>query len=630
MPLEHWWTMNDFLQELKRRKVVRVAAVYAATGFVVLQAAELLAGGLALPGWVFPTVTVLVVLGFPVALVLAWALELTPDGVRVTPPAESEGARSRGTGTTPTLLGRRALVLSALLVAVGIGLGFGAGWFLGPDAGLAAAGAPDLLAPGGPAADNSIAVLPFTDLSQSGDQKWFADGLAEEILSSLVRLPELRVVGRGSSSQFQGDQRADAEIAAALGVSHLLKGSVRRVAEQLRVTAQLLRADDGVQLWSESYDGAAGDLLDVQRDVAEKVAVALDVLMDDERRERMFEAGTRNVAAFEAYLRGREIFQAAHGAAGGSLADANAWFERAMELDPRFGRPALLHADRYAHRVLFGPGDARLDLEHMPVEEALVRLHRSLDLAIRHAPDPLDRVIAELDRELFSPTWHRVPTLVDELRRHVAQTRPSGADNWTTFLLVAIGQAELARDYAEQRVRSDPLNPVLWFNLVVAKIALGDLPGARARVLEARRMAGDHAYLQNAEITVHLLSAEPDAALSLLGASRRHRALDAALRGDSAAVLAYAREIEAAQDWPGYRLLTAYHLLGDVERNRALTRRIDAMPSGHAIFTVHLYGSGGALTFDLADAPNFSARLREAGADPGSFRTMPRSRARQE
>jgi hypothetical protein len=223
-----------------------------------------------------------------------------------------------------------------------------------------------------------------------------------------------------------------------------------------------------------------------------------------------------------------------------------------------------------------------------------------------------------------------VPTLVDELRRHVAETRPSGADNWTTFLLVAIGQAELARDYAEQRVRSDPRNPVLWFNLVVAKIASGDLPGARARVLEARRVAGDHAYLRNAEITIHLMSAEPDAALSLLGASRRQRALDGALRGDSAAVLAYAREIEAAEDWPDYTLLTVYHQLGDLERSRALTRRIDAMPSGHAIFAVQLFVTGGALTFDLADAPNFSARLREAGADPGSFPTMPRSRARQE
>lgn len=620
----------NFLAELRRRKVVRVAAVYAATGFVVIQAAELLAAGLRLPVWVFPTVTVLVVLGFPVALVLAWALDITPEGVRVTPPAEPEGAKSRGTGTAPTLLGRRAFILSALLVAVGIGLGFVAGRFLGGDLGPAAAAAPDLLATGGAPADNSIAVLPFIDLSQSGDQKWFADGLAEEILSSLARLPELRVVGRGSSFQFQGNERPDPEIAAALGVSHLLKGSVRRVAEQLRVTAQLLRADDGVQLWSESYDGAAGDLLDVQRDVAEKVAVALDVLMDDERRERMFAAGTRNVAAFEAYLRGREIFQAAHGAGGGSLAKANAWFERAMELDPRFGRPALLHSDRYAHRVLFGPGDRRLDLEHMPVEDALVRLHHSLDLAIRHAPDPLDRAIAELDREFFSPTWHRLPTLVDELRRHVAETRPSGADNWTTFLLVAIGQAELARDYAEQRVRSDPLDPVVWFNLVLSKVALDDLPGARARLLEARRVAGDHPWFRDAEITIHLLSRDADAALSLLGGPLRHRALEAALRGDSAAVLAYAREIEAAEDWPDYELLTAYHLLGDVERNRALTRRIDAMPSGHAIFVVHLYGSGGALTFDLADAPNFSARLREAGADPGSFRTMPRSRARQE
>jgi tetratricopeptide (TPR) repeat protein len=270
-----------------------------------------------------------------------------------------------------------------------------------------------------------------------------------------------------------------------------------------------------------------------------------------------------------------------------------------------------------------------VELERMSVEEALDRLRRSLDLAIRNAPDPLDRVIAELDREFFSRSWHRMPALVDELRRYVAEARPSGDDNWTTFLLVALGEAELARDFAEHRVRSDPLDPVVWYNLVSAEIATGDLEAARARLGEGRRLAGDHAWLRDAEIMLNLLSGQHDEVLSLLSRSARHRALGPALRGDTATALAHAREIEAAQDWPQVWLLITYNQLGDVQRNRALVRRIDALPSGHAILAVHIYRSGGALTFNLADAPNFSARLREAGADPESFRTMPRSSGRQ-
>jgi TolB-like protein len=611
--------------ELKRRKVFRVAVVYAATAFVLLQAADLLATGLRLPEWAFPFVTVLLILGFPVAVVLGWVLEVTPRGVRrtVASPAHGTPADPDSGARVPSVLGRGTAIVTAALVLVGIGLG--AGWLVRP-----------LPQPAGTAADDgsteaivearSLAVLPFTDLSQSGDHKWFADGLAEEILSSLARLPELRVVGRSSSFLFTADATDDRVIADTLGVAHLVKGSVRRAGEQLRVTAQLVRAGDGVQLWSESYDGAAGDLLEVQRDVAEKVAAALDVLLDDQRRERMFAAGTRNVEAFEAYLRGREIFMAAHGVApGATLIEANVWLGRALDLDPGFARATILHADRWAHILMDGPDDwVGRDVTQ---EAALAFLHRDFERAARAAPDEFGRAVAEINRGLFSPTWHRLPALVGALRRHAGPGASRLDDAWGTMVLTLVGELELARDLAEREVRSDPLEPIAWSALIDLELSARNLERARALLAEARRSAGDHPWLRQSESVLLLLAGEREALLSLLDESGSvgPTALAAAIRGDTAAALAHAAAIEAASEWPQSHVLQIFHQLGDRQRARDLVRRIDALPAGPAILTRQIVlNDARSLTFDLADTPNFSARLREAGVDPGSLTMFPR------
>jgi adenylate cyclase len=593
------------LAELKRRRVVRVALVYLAAAFAMLQAADILVPALHLPAWAVTFVVVLLALGFPIALALAWALELTPDGVRVTSSSPLPVGQP-----APSLLGRRTVLAAALLIAVGAGLG--AGWFLKP----VPAERADAIA-GAVSAINArtLAVLPFADLSESGDQQWFADGLAEEILTSLARLPELRVIGRNSSFRFTGSGMDDSLIAATLGVTHLVKGSVRRVGDRLRVTAQLVRAEDGLQLWSQSYDQRSADLLDVQRDVAENVAAALDVLLDDARRERMFALGTRNVEAFEAFLRGRQIYFDAHLTRGTplSLADANAWFERALELDPRFGRAALLHADRYTHRVIFGD-DAVARAGAVPMEEALERLRTSLDVAARHAPDDYWRVVAEINREFFAPTWHRLPGLIDELRGHAGDARPSADDNWLQFVLIVTRNLDLARTLAEQAVRADPQLPDAWGGLVRAAQARGDLAAARTLLDEARRTTGS--TFRPIARTLAILEGDRAAALAELD---DRSPLAAALRGERAA-LDRAREDLARHERPGsLRLLDVLHHLGDRDGVRDIVRQIDALPGGPAILAVQIYLSGGAYTFDPADTPNFAARLREAGVDPASF-----------
>jgi adenylate cyclase len=572
----------------------------------VLQAADLLASGLRLPEWVFSTITVLLVVGFPVAVVLGWVLEITPKGVRVTtspPVAAGEPQLS--------LLGSRTVVVSALLVTLGLGLG--TGLFLAPDARQGREGRD------GRTDARSLAVLPFTDLSEARDQKWFAEGIAEEILTSLARLPELRVVGRGSSFLFDDGTLDDRVIADTLGVAHLVKGSVRRVDNRLRVSAQLVRAQDGVQLWSQSYDRDAADLLDVQRDVAEKIAGALDVLLDDARREQMFAAGTHSVEAFEAYVRGLDLFLAAHATDTTTLKDANEWLGLALELDPRFARAAMLYADRYAHLVIFGPGGNSGDAEGLDDHAALNRLRAALDLGVRHAPDEYNRVMAALNREFFAPTWHRLPGLLDELRDVMHLAHPSPEDNWAPFIMIMTGQTDLARSHAERRVQASRLEPTTWFHLAQVELAAGDISRARAVLDQGGRVAGRHRFFGHAENAMAALTGDRDHFVRTAAP-----AAAAMLRGDTAEALRSLRSSIRSSDRPDPFLLWLLHELGDRELQADLVRRIDALPAGPTILAWQTYRWGRHLTFDVRDAPNFSARLREAGVDPESLPMLPR------
>jgi TolB-like protein len=604
----------SFLAELRRRKVFRVAVVYAATAFVVLQAAELLTAGLRLPDWVFPTVTVLLVLGLPLALVLGWALELTPEGLRVTTAA----ATAAGT-PPPSLLGRRTLLVAGALVLIGTGLG--AGLLLGPAQGADPA-AGDPAADGGAALERSVAVLPFTDLSEGGDQKWFADGLAEEILSSLARLPELRVSGRNSSFLMADGAADDREIARTLDVAHLVKGSVRRVGDQLRVTAQLVRAADGLQLWSESYDRGAASLLEVQRDVAEKVAAALDVLLDEKRRQQMFAAGTRSVEAFEAYLRGLELFAAAHRAGSGvTLAEANPWLERAMALDPGFAAPAFRHADRYGHLVVDGPGTWIVGPHQLTVAQALDRLRA--DLAhVERVRDHQARALAAISRTLFSTDWRMLPSLVDDLEAHAAV--PVTDDLWGSLAPFALGRLDLARARAAALAQRDPLTETGWLLGIHAALADGDVPGARRLIAESRNTLASHRALDERALMAAVLAGERDSALARLTPAAEQTGYAAALRGERQAALARAAAVAAQAEWPVPQLLLVYHELDEPELGRQLAARIDALPAGPLMLLRELSLAGRTLAFDPADTPNFSARMREAGVDPASLPVLPR------
>jgi len=323
--------------ELKRRNVVRVGVAYAIVGWVIAQIAEFAFENFGAPEWVLKTVVVILLLGLPLALFFAWAFEMTPEGVK----REKDVDRSQSiTGNTGHKLDK--LIIGALVVALAYFVWERQAVDSTPQventvASSAQEATPDSADADTVVAERSIAVLPFVNMSSDVEQEWFSDGLTEEILNALARTPDLLVAARTSSFKFKGSTEDVPTIAESLGVAHVLEGSVRRGGDQLRITAQLIRARDGFHLWSQTYDRSPDDVIAVQEDIAVEIAVALQTAMDPEALKSMMSAGTSSVAAYNAYLEGL-----AYGVSTISTGDAFEMlrameaFTRAVELDPQF------------------------------------------------------------------------------------------------------------------------------------------------------------------------------------------------------------------------------------------------------------------------------------------------------
>jgi TolB-like protein/tetratricopeptide (TPR) repeat protein len=345
--------VNTLFAELRRRNIFRVAGVYAVVSWILAQITSLAANSFGAPDWVMKMIIVALVIGFPVALLLAWAFEMTPEGVKRTEAvSESESVSTKPARTLDYVIVGGLVLVAALVI-----------WqeMRSPSAPFEAA---KNAAPQGEVIDNvnanphpevrpegamrdvdtnttpsipaidrskSIAVLPFEDFSQDKDQEWFSDGLTEEILNALARTPDLLVSSRTSSFKYKNTNKEIPVIAKALGVAHVLEGSVRRGGKRLRVTAQLIRAADGFHLWSETYDSTSDDVIAIQEDMAVKIATALKTIMDPKALAKMTRAGTRSIPAYEAYLRGLALQ-----GKDATFKEAYTNFERARTLDPAF------------------------------------------------------------------------------------------------------------------------------------------------------------------------------------------------------------------------------------------------------------------------------------------------------
>lgn len=613
--------------ELKRRNVIRVGVAYLIAAWLVLQIIDVVGPILGIPDWVPQTLLLLLGLGLVAALIIAWAYELTPDGIRRESRVDPDASITVQTGR------KLNQITIGLLVAV---LAVVATDRLIPESGTPAEPAPivqDVAAtpaeaavtatgqkagavPPGDARE-SVAVLPFAAMSSGVDDEYFADGLTEEILNSLAALPELLVTARTSSFHFKGQNLPVQQIAATLGVGHVVEGSVRRAGERVRITAQLIRAGDGFHLWSDTYDRTLEDIFAVQEDIAEKIAETLDVVLSDDKRQAMRAAGIGNVAAFIAYQKGMDAYDRAHKTDWPQvlLVDATRWLDEALAIVPDIDRALYLRTDLYGHILL----DHAIGLEEYPrdqLERAQAEIVDSLSRAARVARNASMRAILEAEAMIFTDDWSRIPAYL-ELAFETGHCNPV---NWLAEFVEPYGYAAAYARLGEDTSRCDPMSGWPVYSSAWALIWDGQ-PERALELAEAYlERAPFHPWVDDARYGAKLaldpsvsdpamFAPTPDG--SNYGVPRAYFAH--ALRGDLDAAMKVHGQWALAAGTNDADALVAAAAVGNRSEANRLARLIDGRIGGMLAMSIVINGCRCGAPFDLDAAPNFKARLTRTG-----------------
>ena len=474
--------MAEFFAELKRRKVFRVGLFYVVTAWLVIEVAETVLPLFDVPDGVLRGLVVLLVIGLVPALGLSWIYELTPEGIRRDAGPAVADAQFSDTG--------RKLNWATLAVAV-VAIGFMAMDRMRPPPPVVAPTATPAstaaqatgVANGADTADTadavdtaSIAVLPFADLSPAGDQEYFSDGIAEEILNALTRVDGLAVASRTSAFQFKGREIGIPEIARSLGVRHVLEGSVRKAGDSLRITAQLIDASNDRHLWSETFDRSltAENVFQIQDEIAIAITGALGVAMKLDAGPLVSSAGaTDDIDAYALYLEARTLFHQRK-----DLDRADELLGRALEQDPSFARAWELRAP--IPTLAIGYGDSSEPLENA---EARTREYAARALELNPGSSlalaTLGKLLMEKGQYLEdSADW---ATAFDHFERAIdADPNNASAYIWLGNALEAIGFLEEALAAYQQCVALEPMYIPCVNNRPHVLLALGRFEEALA------------------------------------------------------------------------------------------------------------------------------------------------------
>ncbi len=538
--------MQRFLSELKRRNVLRVAAFYAAAGWLLVQIATQVLPIFDVPAWALRVAVVAVLLGFPFALVFAWFYELTPEGLK----RESEIDRSDSIARhTSRKLDRLIIgVLAAAVVAL-----LANQFVLHKDLSDTALG-------------KAIAVLPLANDTGDPNNEYFSDGLSEELISALAQIKALKVIGRTSSFHFKNTNEESKVIGAALGVGYLLEGSVRKSAGRARIAVNLVRAADGVNAWSQIYDRALPDIFAVQAEIAQSVAGALKVALLGDVDKNPDAPSNQNVDAYTAYLQGRYHEQRYTAT---DLRQAIDFYEAATGSDPHYA---------LAYAALSKSWWALGDITGEDVAEANRKARAAAERAVAEDPKSADGYTA-LGQVLVSVDRNAKGAEVEY--RRAAELAPASAEPkiGLASLLANFGQIEEAAELLQQAVRLEPLATNAHFDLARLLTSLG-------RYDEA---------VQSARKAIDL---QPGGA-----GTWEMLALVEAKRGDGEAALKAAVQ-ETDPDWRAYALALAQQARGD---RVAADAALDSLIAGHSndmsfqIATVFAFRGDADKTFEWLD-----------------------------
>ncbi|MEJ8569576.1 tetratricopeptide repeat protein [Elongatibacter sediminis] len=489
----------SLVAELKRRNVFRVGLAYAIAAWLIMQVLEIVLESFGSPAWVMKTVIVVLAAGLPLALIFAWAFELTPEGIK----REKDVDRTQSiTHKTGRKLDRMIIaVLAAAVVVLLVDRFMGSQIGPAPATGTASASKSGSdsgsEAQGNPVpAEKSVAVLPFVNMSSDPEQEYFSDGISEEILNSLARVRDLKVAGRTSSFAFKGENKDLREIGQTLGVENILEGSVRKSGTKVRITAQLIQVGDGFHLWSESYDRELDDVFAIQDEIASAILEQLKAHLLDGERAAL--ASTRaNSEAYDLYLLAK---QRIYVRSKPTLESAVDLLDQAIGIDPQY---APAYAQRAITTLLLSDEDYGTIPAEKAEAQALTYVKQAVDLDPEdpevlaasglyqmNRPGKTDEAIAALERALEIN-----PNLVN-------------ASNWLQAAYARAGRIEEAVEVLETLVERDPLYRPGVANVTSWWVNRGQIDKARALIERIRPSMPNDPFLLRMESSVLYASAE--------------------------------------------------------------------------------------------------------------------------
>jgi TolB-like protein/Tfp pilus assembly protein PilF len=488
----------SFFNELKRRNVFKVGIAYVVVAWLVAQVLQLVFESFGTPDWAIKSVLVLLATGLPFALFFAWAFEMTPEGLK----RESEVDRSQSiTSQTGSKLNYAIFFVMALALAY-----FAYDKFVisaNREAAIREAAVQAVAEqPRGEAAeqvsDNSIAVLPFVNMSSDPEQEYFSDGISEELLNGLAKIDGLKVAARTSSFFFKGQNKPVGEIAEVLGVDHILEGSVRKAGSQIRVTVQLIRASDGFHMWSETFDRELVNIFAIQDEITAAIVRELRLRLTDQPQSAA--TGTPYPEAYQEYLQGLYFWNLREPE---NLHKAVEHFQRATQLDPSYVEAWV------------GLGEALVllpvwEFNYAKVTEQLDLSRMAAETALKLNPESGRAYNVLAYRRMLMLEWNAS----FEDFQMALKYEPGYATVWHWYAgaLKTVGKNLQAEDAYKTAVRLDPRSPIIGTSMTEHYIGTGDYDTALERIEQTLAFAPDFLFGLQAKGFVHILRNEFDEA----------------------------------------------------------------------------------------------------------------------
>lgn len=563
----------SFFNELKRRNVFRVGIAYVVVAWLVMQVADVVINNIEAPVWVFQVIMLMLGIGFPLVLVFAWAFEMTPEGLKREHEVDRSQSITQKTGRKLdfTIIGILAVALAYFIWESRFANEKGSEPFSQETTAQVTEAGDEKRDPTPANADKSIAVLPFADMSPDKDQEYFTDGLSEELLNLLAKIPELKVAARTSSFQFKDKTGDVADIGRQLKVGHILEGSVRKSGNRVRITAQLIKADDGYHLWSDTWDRTLDDVFAIQDEIAVAVVDALKITLLGEA-PRVSEA---NPEAYALYLQGRFFFNQG---TRESTAKAQIEYEESLEIDPEYAAAWAGLAETLWTRAGYG---------YMDFNEGMTQARTAVEKALELDPNlatgwiSLAQLLSTVEWDYAGAGKAVQRALELEPGNSVVQ---SSAGNYAKFM----GRLDEAIAHYHKAIELDPMFHATRNQLAGAYISKGQLDAAEKSIREAL-------YL-NPQIP----------------AAHSNLAFILSTRGEHELALAEL-ELEIDEVWKGFQLsLTLYSMGRQDEADIALTQFIEDNKEFWAYQIADLYAFRG-----IADKAFEWLEIARQQRDPG-------------